>query len=361
MPNQLSSGVLIGRISDELADNNAGLISAQDVRDNMEDTVYSIRGIVASGETESTFTFYNPIVASSGAAGAAELDLPGATSGDIIVESGIFFDNQFTKDNSLDDKRQVQPWLGDGSIDHGSIAGLGDDDHPAYYNLDGIRALTGNMKTNGVWINASGEDDTGLRFRPDEGMTDEDATTQTILVSGYVPPNRRWIDGSSPRQQPGYSNAGGFEFMDKSIIPNGKGMAKAWIQLNTSGVVDGVDDRPEIFSYHNISGVDRRGQGKFDITFTSGTFEHNRYVAVASANGTTTNSDRHDFEDVFVGIVTRNGDDGNTLRKCEVAIKDTAGAYQDSEMVDIVFFGYSPGESSGTPPTVSRGLDDTES
>jgi hypothetical protein len=346
MPDQLSTGVLIASISDDMADNNAGFISAEDVRHNMEDTVFSIRGIVASGETESTFTFYNPIVASSGAAGAAELNLPGATSGDIIVESGIFFSNQFTKDKGLDDKRQVQPWLGAGNIDHGSLAGLSDDDHPAYYNIDGTRALTGNMKTNGVWINASGTDLTGLKFRPDVA---DDATSQTILVSGHKPVARR--------EEAGYSNAGGFEFMDKSIVPNGKGMAKAWIQLNTSGIVDGVDDRPEVFSYHNISGVDRRGEGKFDITFTSGTFEHNRYVAVGTANGTTTNSSREDFEDVFVGIVTRNGDDGNTLRKCEVAIKDTAGAYQDSEMVDIVFFGYSPGESSGIVPTVSRGSD----
>ena len=358
MPNQLSSGVLIASISEDMADNNAGLISAQDVRHNMEDTVYSIRKIVASGETESTFTFYSPIVASTGTVGVAD-PVEGSTSGDIIVESGIFFDNPFTAALGLQAKRQVQPWLGDGSIDHGSIAGLGDDDHSAYYNLNGVRALTGNMKTNGVWINASGTDKTGLKFRPDVA---DDETSQTILVSGYIPPNRRWVHISAPRQQPGYSNAGGFEFMDKSIIPNGKGMAKAWIQLNTSGIVGGVDDRPEIFSYHNISGVDRRGKGKFDITFTSGTFEHNRYVAVASANGTTTNSDRHDFEDVFVGIVTRNGDDDdNGLRKCEVAIKDTTGAYQDSEMVDIVFFGYSPGESSGTPPTVSRGTDDTES
>ena len=360
MPNQFSSGVLVASISADLANNNAGLISAEDVRHNMEDTVVSIRGIVASGEgsQNSKFEFYNPIIASKSTADpATEWEQPGTvfTSGDFVAESGIIFPN--APEN--EDERQVRPWLGDSSINHANLAGLGGDDHSAYYNLNGVRALTGNMKTNGVWINASGTDKTGLKFRPDVA---DDETSQTILVSGYIPPNRRWVHISEPRQQPGYSNAGGFEFMDKSIIPNGKGMAKAWIQLNTSGIVDGVDDRPEIFSYHNISGVDRRGAGKFDITFTSGTFEHNRYVAVASANGTTTNSDRHDFEDVFVGIVTRNGDDDdNGLRKCEVAIKDTAGAYQDSEMVDIVFFGYSPGESSGTPPTVSRGADDTES
>ena len=98
MPNQLSSGVLIASISEDMADNNAGLISAQDVRHNMEDTVYSIRKIVASGETESTFTFYNPIVASTGTVGVAG-PVAGATSGDIIVESG------FTKEGK-DKQRQ---------------------------------------------------------------------------------------------------------------------------------------------------------------------------------------------------------------------------------------------------------------
>lgn len=345
MPNMLNSGDLIASIQLDLADNNAGLISAQDVRHNLEDTAFSINKIVASGDTNSEFPFFNILRVSKEM--ATDDDSVLATSGDIVVESGIFFPNG--PENTA--KRQVRPWLGDEMIDHGNLksSSLLDDDHPAYYNLDGIRPLAGNMKASTYWINASGENYTGLRFRPDSS----DITEQTILVSGYTPLARR--------TEAGFSNQGGFEFMDKSIIPNGKGMAKAWIQLNTSGTVDGVDDLPEVFSYHNISGVERRGQGKFDITFTSGTFEHNRYVAVASANGTTTNSDRHDFEDVFVGIVTRNGDDGTTLRKCEIAIKDANGAYQDSQLVDIVFFGYSPGESSGVPPTVSRGSNDTES
>lgn len=349
MPNQLTSGELIASISADMADNNAGLISAQDVRHNMEDTVASIRKIVASGEgsQNSKFRFYNPVIASRATANSAsEMTQPGTvfTSGDFVAESGVIFPNAPVHS----DKRQVRPWLGDEMIDHGSLeaSSLLDDDHPVYYNLNGLRPLTGNMKTNGVWINASGTDKTGLKFRPD---VDGDATSQTILVSGHKPTARR--------NEAGYSNAGGFEFMDKSIVPNGKGMAKAWIQLNTSGSLAPHVDRPEIFSYHNISGVARRGKGKFDITFTSGTFEHNRYVAIGTANGTTTNSNREDFEINTVGIVTRTGDDGSTLRKCEIAIKDTNGAYQDSEMVDIVFFGYSPGESSGIVPTVSRGSD----
>lgn len=356
MPNMLNSGDLIASIQLDLADNNAGLISAQDVRHNLEDTAFSINHIVASGDTNIVFPFFNILRTSKADAEGEAADV-NPTHGDIVVESGIFFPNG--PENT--DKRQVRPWLGDEMIDHGSLesSSLLDDDHPAYYNLTGIRPLAGNMKASTYWINASGTDHTGLRFRPDEGMAADDATTQTILVSGYIPPNRWWKDiHDVSHYQEGYSNAGGFEFMDNSIIPNGKGTAKAWIQLNTSGSVAPFVDLPEIFSYHNISGVARRGAGKFDITFTSGTFEHNRYVAVASANGRTTASSREDFSEVFVGIVTRTGeDDDNGLRKCEIAIKDTAGNYQDSELVDIVFFGYSPGESSGTVPTVSRGSD----
>ena len=42
MPTMKSSGDLINSISADLADNNAGLISAEDVRHNMEDIAFSI-------------------------------------------------------------------------------------------------------------------------------------------------------------------------------------------------------------------------------------------------------------------------------------------------------------------------------
>ena len=51
MPTMKNSGDLISSISSELADNNAGLISAYDVRHNMEDIAFSRNKIVASGDT----------------------------------------------------------------------------------------------------------------------------------------------------------------------------------------------------------------------------------------------------------------------------------------------------------------------
>jgi hypothetical protein len=347
MPSNLGSGTLISNISSELSDNNAGLISAYDVRHNMEDAVFSIRRIVASGESEAQFIHYNPVRVSSG--NATNFTSTTATSGDLVVESGILFDNPYTRANNLDDKRQVEPWLGEQNINHNNLDNLTvGDPHTQYYALNASRALTANFKVGNNWIHASGDatsasDNIGLFFEID---SPSDITQQTILVSGYTPAARR--------EESGFSNQGGFKFMDNSIVPNGKGTAKAWIQLNTSGEAAPFLDRPEIFSYHNISGVRRDDQGKFTITFTSGTFENNKYVAVGTANGRTTASSPEDFEVNTVGIVERLGDDGNSLRTCSVAIVDTAGAYQDSELVDIVFFGYSPGETSGTPPTVSR-------
>jgi len=49
-----SKAQLITNIQTELADNNAGLISAYDIRHNMEDIVDSINQIVASGDFNAT-------------------------------------------------------------------------------------------------------------------------------------------------------------------------------------------------------------------------------------------------------------------------------------------------------------------
>ena len=61
MPTMRTSGNLLANIAADLADNNAGLISAADVRSNMEDTVASISIIVASGDTDPKFAFINDV------------------------------------------------------------------------------------------------------------------------------------------------------------------------------------------------------------------------------------------------------------------------------------------------------------
>jgi len=61
MPTIQDSGAILISIGQDLADNNAGLISAQDVRHNMEDTVASIPNIVSLSDTENVYYFRNNV------------------------------------------------------------------------------------------------------------------------------------------------------------------------------------------------------------------------------------------------------------------------------------------------------------
>jgi len=81
MATMKSSGDLIASISADMADNNAGLISAEDVRSNMEDTAFSINKIVASGDTETAFPFYNNVTIKKTGSNKGELYVESAASG----------------------------------------------------------------------------------------------------------------------------------------------------------------------------------------------------------------------------------------------------------------------------------------
>lgn len=326
MPNQLNSGELITSIQTDLADNNAGLISAFDVRHNMEDIAFSINKIVASGETEVEFPFFNAVKISK-----ADSVSPtaGASNGDLIVESGIFFPN--ADDVTKRAKRQTEPWLGDTGINHDNLQNLGNDTHLQYYNRLGVaagrgNALLGNMATDQYWINSSGIPGVGFQFV----QTNGGATEQDINVSGHM------------------------RFMrDNSIIPNtAKGVAKAWCNFDASG----VGNVPVIRSWYNIESIERLDQGKLKITFTSGVFDSNSYVAVGTSNATTASGSQEDFTVNTVGLVLREGndgpDDGTTKRTLTYTIRNENGDYVDSQICDLIVYGYSPAETSGTPPTM---------
>jgi len=326
MPNQLTSGELIANIQAELADNNAGLISAYDVRHNMEDIVFSINKIVASGDTEVKFPFFNAVKISKADSVAPTT---GADHGDLVVESGIFFPN--ADDVAKRTKRQTEPYLGDAGINHDNLANLGNDTHIQYYNRLGIDAgrpnsLLGNMATNDNWINTSGIDNVGFQFV----QTNPSATEQQINVSGTM------------------------RFMrDNSLIPNtAKGVAKAWCNFDASG----VGNAPTIRSWYNIESIQRLAQGKLRITFSSGVFTNNNYTAIGISNATNSSASQEDFTVNTAGLVLREGnngpDDGVTKRTITYVIRDENGDYVDSQVCDFVAFGYSPSETSGTPPTM---------
>lgn len=313
MPTIRSSGDIIATISSELADNNAGLISAYDVRHNMEDTVASISRIVASGDTEVEYPFYNNVTIRH---------IPGDGNGILYVESGIMFPNSDENPSLL----QTDPYPGNDSIDHGQLepTSLLDDDHPQYVNLNGARAMDDNLGVGSMnWINSSGQengssDDRGIQF-----VYQGDHDDMYIGTSGKLEFN-----------------------LDNTYIDSFHGVAKAWVSFSGGSP-------PGVHGYYNISGIQRIEQGVYKITFNSGILENNNYVAIANSNGLADSGTYASMEPNSVGLLLREGDDGTSLRSIHYRVEQDDGDLVDAAYNDLVIFGYNTGSKSGTPPTVS--------
>ena len=114
VPNVLPSGTLVENIQSELADNNAGAISAYDVRHNMVDTVASINWIVASGNFNSVHPFTGNDV---------KIKIENGQGGALIPESGVIFPI-----GGL----QLEAYPGAQSISHTGLANLTVDVHTQY-------------------------------------------------------------------------------------------------------------------------------------------------------------------------------------------------------------------------------------
>ena len=320
-PTMKTSGQLFVDFETRLPDNNGGLISAADIREPLLDTVYSIQNMVASGQTETDHPFKQNVTFKHTSEALA--DVVDSYGGTIFVESGIMFPNAGPGNNPTE--LQTEPFRGFDGLKHNELADLDvDDPHPQYYALDGARALTSSFKAGGsFWINASGDDDVGFRF---DNRT-PDGKMQDIRTSGS------------------------FIFDDNSQIANAKGTAKAWLFWDASGEIAPYINRAAINSYHNISGIERLNPGKFKITFTSGTFGDNNYVAIGTSNGRNAATDPTDFSINTVGLVKREGNDGTSLRSITYCIMNGLDNYVDAELNHFVAYGYAPTETSGTPPT----------
>lgn len=318
MATMKSSGDLLASIGADLADNNAGLISAEDVRHNMEDTAFSINRIVASGDTETEFPFYNNVTISNAHTG----------KGKLFVESGIVFPN--THEVSERTKHQVRPWLGPDGIQHNDLAGLTTGDvHTQYIPINGSRSLTGNFSAADKWLNSSGtvngdSTDNGIAFVYNNPNVGDDVL---IGTSGHLKFNK-----------------------DQSSVDSFHGVAKAWLNFDGSG--NAAPHHPEIRSYHNIHSLQRIAKGTFKVTFTSGTFLDNNYVAIGSSNGEGT-SGTYDTIDVnTVGILLREGDDGTALRSLHFTVKTDDNDNVNAKINELVCFGLEPGSNSGVEPII---------
>lgn len=314
-PNQSPSGDIINNIKCDLADNNIAAISAADIRENMEDIVYSINRIVASGDTQTEFPFFNAVAATT----------VGGGSGTFVPHSGISFPNSPVESERT--KLQTRPWLGPGGINHDELSdrNTSNDAHTQYLPIDGTRQMSDNLPMGANWINSSGavngdSDDNGLQFKYNSPTVGDDVIVGT---SGHLKFNK-----------------------DQSSTDSFHGLAKCWLRF------DATTNPPTIEGYHNIEKIHKEDTGKFHITFTSGTFADNNYVAVGNSNANSDN-DPADFDINSVGIVARSGDDSITLRGCSFYTKKDTNTYVDAKVNDFVAYGLEPGSESGIPTPIS--------
>jgi len=291
---------ILSNIATDMADNNAGSISAADVRNNITDTVDSINSIIGSGDHDTAYPFINNL----------------RTKKLFITESGVQFP----------DATQYVAYPGPGGISHNDLAFLTTaDPHTQYVPISGSRPMTGGLSVgNGNWISESGGGhQQGLRF--------EYGGIENIYVSGT------------------------FIHSDSSTQNSAKGIAKAWINFNTSGDAVGT---PVVNESYNILSLERVGTGQFNISFASGVFANNYYVAMGHANarhdGGTLPSAGTDFAQATVGLAYRSGDEatGSDPRKLTFYILDDSNTYVESELCDLVVFGRGSGVTADTAPSI---------
>lgn len=304
---------LITYISGVIPDNNAGQISAADVRSSIVDTVESINYIVGSGDFDTVTPFLKNV----------RVKIQGNDTGRLIVESGITFANG--------GGTQYVPYPGPQSIQHNQLTDLGiGDPHYQYILTSGTRAFSGNVGFRNNWLNSSGN-------------STLETTNGKGIQFNYVSPTQENINVGSGTQ---------FTFLnDKSVLNSSRGMAKAWIRFQSSGV--GTNGTPVVLDAYNVSGIKRQGVGQFTIIFNSGVFKDNNYVAIGHSNGRSLATSLTDFTENNVYMSYRVGDDGTKLRSISYAIIAEDGTYLESIVNDLVVFGTEPGGSGITTVSIN--------
>ena len=288
-----------GLIQANLPDNNAGEITAKKVRDTMVDIVDSIVPIVSNGDFQ-VYPF------------TKNVELRNSTDGcGILICSGIKFvgsDVIQTSAVSID------------SIPHSGLKFLLEDDHPQYLRTEGVRLPSGDIPMGNKWLNSSG----------------------ALYFSNRGFHGLQFVQTSSNTTQINVGSGTQFNFFkDSSKINSSRGVAKAWIRFDSSNGNLTVQD------CYNVSGISRLDTGKFLITFTSGVFKDNNYVAFASSNGRGTATNLEDFSEISVGCYLRTGnDDDNGLRSVSFGAYDKFNNnFVDAKINELVAFGTEPGGS----------------
>jgi hypothetical protein len=298
-----SQSDIVNNINTNLADNNAGLISAADVRENMKDIAESIQTIVGSGNFDSLTPFTGSNVRAK---------INNNQYGRFIAESGVEFPNG----GGL----QLVRYPGPNAIQHNDLAGLTTGNpHTQYMHTNGLNKAIGNMPMGDQWINASGN----LSF----------STNNRGIKFTYVNADKELLN---------VGNKTTIDFdVDNSTMFTAKSTAQAWIRFNGSGNMS-------VTSSYNIKQLKKTSQGKFEVYFNDNTFADGNYVAIGNSNSRTDSDAGEDFDLNTVGIVTR---DRNYLT---FYVLNKSSQYVDAAINDLVVFGNASGviPSSGVTLTV---------
>lgn len=295
---------IVANINEDLADNNAGNISAADVRQNMLDIVQSITYIVANADFETdTGAFVGSNV-------RARIDDEG-NFGKFIADSGVVYPY-----GGL----QIEAYPGAGQISHNALNNLTvGNPHTQYVHVNGQNAMEANLAMDSYWINSSGN--TQITSSNDRGFQFE------------------YIDENNETVHVGDKTTISFD-VDNSTMNSGKGVAQAWVNFNGSGTMS-------INSSYNVAKVQRTGSpGKFKVFFKSGLFTDANYVAVANSNSRSDNDNPEDFDVNTVGIVERTSD------YITFYVLNDAGNYVDAAVNDLVVFGNASGVTADATAVV---------
>ena len=297
-------------INTDLADNNAGNISAADVRTNMEDIVDSLIPISSSGNfNASPFTGNNVRIGQNSS----------NEYGELIVESGIRFDNGTGTEGDI----QIVPFLGVAGLDHNDLGGLTvGDPHPQYINVNGIRVAERNIGFGDNWINASGASDGFTTTWDNHGLKFENTSgsTETVHV-GSATTVKTDIDGSE---------------MTSAVQ-----VAQAYVRFIGSGDMAVVDS-------HNISQIERYDDpGKFRVYFKTGLFDNGNYVCIANSNATTDDGSPEDFDLNVAAVVER------TAEYVSFVVRNDNNEYVNAKVNDLVVYGRASGVVNNESVTIT--------
>lgn len=292
-----SENILKNDISNAIANNNSGDITAEDVRESMKDIVDSIPLIISEADMNVQYGFEKNV--------RAKRDEVNNLYGVFIAESGM----QFVLDNN---NIQTVHFPGVENLDHGQLEpnSLLDDDHLQYLNLNGVRPMEGNLGLDNYWLNSEGginSNDRGVQF-----SHDATSDVETVHVG-----SKTIVEFDD----------------DASRIDTSKGVAKAWVSFDAHQLSDSSPGNIIINSSFNISDIQTTGDGKFVIYFKNNIPVP--YVAIGSSNSTTDNSAAVDFDLNTVGIVER------AANYLTFVIRNDNGEYVNAKVNDLVVFGLS--------------------